>query len=41
MKAQILMHGTGDYEGQILNLKMDWYPADPDTAGYFGTWLKP
>jgi hypothetical protein len=40
MKSHIILQGTGDYEGQIINLKMDWYPADPTTYGYFGTWLK-
>ena len=41
MKSHIVLHGTGDYKGQVLNLKMDWYQADPSTYGYFGTWLKP
>ena len=41
MQSHIVLHGTGDYAGQILNLKMDWYTDDPTTYGYFGTWLKP
>ena len=39
MTAHIILHGTGDYEGQILSLT-----SDDDTSGfpsYAGYWLKP
>lgn len=41
MEAHIVLHGTGEYEGQVLNLKMDFDTSDPTTYGYIGTWLKP
>ncbi|MFX1301033.1 MAG: hypothetical protein ACFFDE_08810 [Promethearchaeota archaeon] len=41
MQAHIVLHGTGDYEGQVLNLKMDWDMSVPGSYGYEGTWLKP
>jgi hypothetical protein len=41
MEAYVILHGTGGYEGQVLNLKMDWDTSDPATYGYTGTWLKP
>jgi len=41
MEAHIVLHGTGPYEGQVLNLKMDWDMSVPGSYGYTGTWLKP
>lgn len=41
MQAHIVLHGTGDYEGQVLNLKMDWDMSVPGSYGYEGTLLKP
>jgi len=41
MEVHIVLHGTEAYEGQVLNLKMDWDTSDMTTFGYKGTWLKP
>jgi hypothetical protein len=35
MKSHMILHGVGDYEGQVLNL---WFVPD---EGLVGTWLKP
>jgi len=34
MRSHIVLHGIGDYEGQVLNL---WF----DSGALVGTWLKP
>ena len=41
LEVHIVLQGTGGYEGQVLNLKMDWDTSDMTTFGYKGTWLKP
>lgn len=38
--SHIILHGTGDYKGQILSLEMD-RPSRSVPADYDGYWLKP
>lgn len=40
LKANILLHGTGDYEGQILSMSMDYIPG-LTLPIYEGYWLTP
>jgi len=36
MNSHMILHGVGDYEGQVLNL---WFT--PEEGALVGTWLKP
>lgn len=40
MAARILLHGSGDYKGQVLSMSFDWIKG-VNTPVYKGYWLTP